>query len=260
MREKNLKMIRSQGWSSKISPRDLNALPLSCFSLPRFVSCTNSADIKSLQADSLAEDDNSAPLQYEKLAIPPEDLSGQLQSNGELRLKKKPWISRIGRLCQSTAVLPNSRVKIKIKKAQSLDMEAADQDGKINASDSDKHSGIRNNTPVTPASSLKESISTMEFEKRESGREHRVVRSRPVDVDNACKQFRKCLIEMVAEDKNVRDLMDVEELLYCYQNLTCPVYRDLVSHFYAEICSDIFLPSASSSFDDEENLSGSSVF
>jgi len=34
----------------------------------------------------------------------------------------------------------------------------------------------------------------------------------------------------------------------------------LVSHFYAEICSDIFLPSASSSFDDEENLSGSSVF
>jgi hypothetical protein len=69
MREKNLKMIRSQGWSLKISPRDLNALPLSFFSLPWFVSCTNSTDIKSLQADSQAEDDNSAPLQYEKLAF-----------------------------------------------------------------------------------------------------------------------------------------------------------------------------------------------
>lgn len=260
MREKNLKMIRTQGRSLKTSPRDLNALPLSCFSLPRLLSCTNSSDIKSLQADYQVEDENSAPLQYEKLAISPEDLSGQFQSNEELRLKKKPWIFRLGRLCQSTAVLPNSRVKLKIKKAESSDMEAADQGGMITSPDFDKHSRIHNNTPVTPASSLKESISSMEFEKRVSGGKHRVARSRPIDVDNACKQFRKCLIEMVAEDKNVTDLIDVEELLYCYQNLTCPVYRDLVSHFYTEICSDIFLPSASSSFDDEENLSGSSVF
>lgn len=260
MREKKLKMMRTQGRSLKISPRELNALPLSCFSLPRLISCTNSSDIKSLRTDSRAEDCDSAPLQYKKLAISPDDLSGQLQSNGDLILKKKPWISRLGRLCQSIAVPPKSRVKIKIKKAESSDMEAADQDDKISTSDYDKHSGIRNNTPVTPALSLKESISTMEFEKRESGGEHRVARSRPVAVENACKQFRKCLTEMVAEDKNVTDLMDVEELLYCYQNLRCPVYRDLVSQFYAEICSDIFLPSASSSFDDEENRSGSSVF
>jgi len=61
---------------------------------------------------------------------------------------------------------------------------------------------------------------------------------------------------MVVEDKNLRDLMAVEELMYCctYQNLRCPIYRDLLSHFYAEICSDILRPCASSSSDAETSL------
>jgi len=138
-------------------------------------------------------------------------------------------------------------------------MEAAVHGGKIY----EKHSAIDNNTSLTSASSLKQAISAMKFERPEIEGEAplEVARSRPVAaVEDACKQFRKCLIEMVAEDKNVNDLMDVEELLYCYQNLTCPVYRDLLSHFYTEICADIFVDSASSSSDDEENLSGSSIF
>jgi len=137
-------------------------------------------------------------------------------------------------------------------------MEAAGYGGKIN----ETYGAIDNNTSLTSvSSSLKEAISAMEFERPEiEGEALKVSRSRPVAaVEDACKQFRNCLIEMVAEEKNVSDLMDVEELLYGYQNIKCPVYRDLLSHFYAEICSDIFVASASSS-DDGENLSGSSIF
>jgi len=127
----------------------------------------------------------------------------------------------------------------------------------------EQHCAIDNNTSFRSASSLKQAISAMKFERPEIEGEEplKVARLRSIaEVEDACKQFRNYVIEMVAEDKNVNDLMDVEELLYCYQNITCPVYRDLLSQFYAEICSGIFLDSASSSSDDEESLSGSSNF
>uniref|UniRef100_A0A0C9RLX4 Glucose-6-phosphate 1-dehydrogenase n=2 Tax=Spermatophyta TaxID=58024 RepID=A0A0C9RLX4_9CONI len=58
----------------------------------------------------------------------------------------------------------------------------------------------------------------------------------------ACQQFRRCLIEMVAEEKNVDDLVDLEEFLYCYRNLRSPVYRELIGRFYVEICVEVFRP------------------
>lgn len=60
------------------------------------------------------------------------------------------------------------------------------------------------------------------------------------DVEDACRSFENYLVEMVVEEGKLRDLMDVEELLYCWKNLQCPVFIDLVSRFYGELCKDLF--------------------
>ncbi|KAG4146061.1 hypothetical protein ERO13_D05G134050v2 [Gossypium hirsutum] len=62
----------------------------------------------------------------------------------------------------------------------------------------------------------------------------------PSDVEDACRSFENYLVEMIVEEGKVSDLMDVEELLYCWKNLTCPVFIDLVSRFYGELCTDLF--------------------
>ncbi|XVF20415.1 hypothetical protein REPUB_Repub11eG0196700 [Reevesia pubescens] len=68
------------------------------------------------------------------------------------------------------------------------------------------------------------------------------------DVEDACRSFENYLVEMIVEEGKVSDLMDVEELLYCWKNLTCPVFIDLVSRFYGELCTDLF-----SAEDDDDN-------
>ncbi|KAJ1378816.1 Ovate protein family, C-terminal [Sesbania bispinosa] len=60
------------------------------------------------------------------------------------------------------------------------------------------------------------------------------------DVEDACRSFENYLVEMIVEEGKTKDLMDVEELLYCWKNLKCPVFIDLVSRFYGELCKDLF--------------------
>lgn len=60
------------------------------------------------------------------------------------------------------------------------------------------------------------------------------------DVEDACRSFENYLIEMIVEEGKMRDLVDVEELLYCWKNLTSPVFVDLVCRFYGELCKDLF--------------------
>ncbi|KAG6738151.1 hypothetical protein POTOM_059711 [Populus tomentosa] len=62
------------------------------------------------------------------------------------------------------------------------------------------------------------------------------------DVGDACRSFENYLVEMMVEEGQVMDLMDVEELLYCWKNLKCPVFIDLVGRFYGELCKDLFSP------------------
>ncbi|XP_050370755.1 transcription repressor OFP17 [Argentina anserina] len=62
------------------------------------------------------------------------------------------------------------------------------------------------------------------------------------EVQDACRSFENYLVEMIVEEGKVRDLTDVEELLYCWKNLKCPVFIDLVSRFYGELCKDLFSP------------------
>ncbi|KAG9143429.1 hypothetical protein Leryth_022996 [Lithospermum erythrorhizon] len=60
------------------------------------------------------------------------------------------------------------------------------------------------------------------------------------DVEDACQSFENYLVDMIMEDGKVKDLRDVEELLYCWKNLTCPVFTDLVSRFYGELCKEFY--------------------
>ncbi|XP_030524098.1 transcription repressor OFP17 [Rhodamnia argentea] len=60
------------------------------------------------------------------------------------------------------------------------------------------------------------------------------------EVEDACRSFENYLVGMIAEEGKVRDLMDVEELLFCWKNLKCPVFIGLVSRFYGELCRDLF--------------------
>ncbi|CAM8949367.1 unnamed protein product [Rhodiola kirilowii] len=61
-------------------------------------------------------------------------------------------------------------------------------------------------------------------------------------VEEACRSFEKYLLEMIVEEGNVKDVMDVEELLYCWKKLKSPVFVELVSRFYGELCKDLFSP------------------
>ncbi|GAA0147080.1 hypothetical protein LIER_36447 [Lithospermum erythrorhizon] len=69
------------------------------------------------------------------------------------------------------------------------------------------------------------------------------------EVEDACQSFETYLVDMIVEDGKVKDLIDVEELLYCWKNLKCPVFADLVCRFYGELCKDLFSNSSEESSD-----------
>lgn len=59
-------------------------------------------------------------------------------------------------------------------------------------------------------------------------------------IEDACKSFDKYLVNMIVEQRKLKDLMDVEEVVYCWKSLSSPVFKDLVCRFYAELCHDLF--------------------
>ncbi|CAA7037928.1 unnamed protein product [Microthlaspi erraticum] len=59
-------------------------------------------------------------------------------------------------------------------------------------------------------------------------------------VEDACRSFENYLIHLIVEEGKMDDLMDIEELLYCWKNLKSPVFIELVSRFYGELCRDLF--------------------
>ncbi|MQM00470.1 hypothetical protein Taro_033208 [Colocasia esculenta] len=60
------------------------------------------------------------------------------------------------------------------------------------------------------------------------------------DVEEACRSFESYLVEMIVEEGEVKDLRDVEELLYFWENLKDPLFVELVSRFYGDLCRDLF--------------------
>jgi hypothetical protein len=59
-------------------------------------------------------------------------------------------------------------------------------------------------------------------------------------VKEACRRFENYMIHMFVEDGKIDDLMDMEELLYYWKNLNSPIFIDLVTRFYGELCTDLF--------------------
>ncbi|KAJ8650793.1 hypothetical protein MRB53_003816 [Persea americana] len=72
------------------------------------------------------------------------------------------------------------------------------------------------------------------------GVSRREVTSRSDVIEDSCRSFENYLVEMIVEEGKMRDLADVEELLYCWKNLKCPVFHDLVCRFYGDLCRDLF--------------------
>ncbi|KAJ3682898.1 hypothetical protein LUZ60_013125 [Juncus effusus] len=60
------------------------------------------------------------------------------------------------------------------------------------------------------------------------------------DVKKACRSFEKYLMEMLVEERKIRDLLDVEELMFCMDKLKSPAFVELVCTFYGELCMDLF--------------------
>ncbi|KAJ8448277.1 hypothetical protein Cgig2_025201 [Carnegiea gigantea] len=90
-------------------------------------------------------------------------------------------------------------------------------------------------SPITPAyvkhsGERKKDVSSDESEEVEV----------EVEVEVACRSFEKYLVEMIVEERKVKDLMDVEEVLYCWKNLKSPLFVELVYRFYGELCKDLF--------------------
>lgn len=59
-------------------------------------------------------------------------------------------------------------------------------------------------------------------------------------VKEACRNFENYMIHMIVEDGKLDDLMDMEELLYYWKHLNSPIFIDLVTRFYGELCTDLF--------------------
>ncbi|KAK9756032.1 hypothetical protein RND81_01G068200 [Saponaria officinalis] len=63
------------------------------------------------------------------------------------------------------------------------------------------------------------------------------------EVEDLCRSFESCLVEMIVGEGKLTELVDVEELLYCWKNLKSPIFVDLVCRFYEDVCKDLFSPS-----------------
>ncbi|KAF3333591.1 transcription repressor OFP17-like protein [Carex littledalei] len=71
-------------------------------------------------------------------------------------------------------------------------------------------------------------------------------------VEAACRSFEGYLMEMLLEEHKMRDLKDVEDLIYCWDSLKSPVFVDLVCRFYGELCKDLFSDETESPTVDEK--------
>ncbi|KAF8086509.1 hypothetical protein N665_0622s0005 [Sinapis alba] len=98
-------------------------------------------------------------------------------------------------------------------------------------------------SPLTPAAAKKlftSPITTPVYAKRT----RKSLSSRDTFEDNAvedaCRSFENYLIQLIVEEGKIDDLMDIEELLSCWKNLKSPVFMELVSRFYGELCRDLF--------------------
>ncbi|CAN6981453.1 hypothetical protein BRARA_I05383 [Brassica rapa] len=59
-------------------------------------------------------------------------------------------------------------------------------------------------------------------------------------VKEACRRFEDYMIHVIVEEGKFDDLMDMEEVNYYWNNLNHPIFIELVTRFYGELCTDLF--------------------
>uniref|UniRef100_A0A0E0I5Q1 OVATE domain-containing protein n=1 Tax=Oryza nivara TaxID=4536 RepID=A0A0E0I5Q1_ORYNI len=139
------------------------------------------------------------------------------------------------------------------------DVAAADRPPASSSTDDDSGGGgLRAPSPSldTPASTTAGRVLALQAQLGEAAAASTKPSSGGDDgVEEACRSFEKHLMEMLVEERKVRDLMDVEELLCCWEKLRSPVFVQLVGRFYGELCMDLFSGRDTDVSSDSEDLS-----
>ncbi|KNA06654.1 hypothetical protein SOVF_179040 [Spinacia oleracea] len=159
-----------------------------------------------------------------------------LSSKFRKTFRRRKKNERTPKPVQKVRIAEYLTVLFTLRKAKDLDSESCDQVvmgdvRSVSPSSGGGHAKEPFPSPITPgylriiSDSKKASSDDLEEED---------------EVEDACKSFESYLMEMIVEEGKVKDLMDVEELLYCWRNLKSPVFVDLVSRFYGELCRDLF--------------------
>ncbi|KAJ4977906.1 hypothetical protein NE237_008686 [Protea cynaroides] len=152
----------------------------------------------------------------------------------KFRLKTSIWICPF-RFHRHNSTPKKAKLKKRISTAlrsvfgpSAMQLEEMDQLGELGDMTADpERDRLLVSSPVTPAY-----VRTSWARKKEVTAED--------DVEDACRSFENYLAEMIVEERKLKDLMDVEELLHCWNNLKCPAYTDMVGRFYGELCKDLF--------------------
>ncbi|XP_010685258.2 uncharacterized protein LOC104899713 [Beta vulgaris subsp. vulgaris] len=159
------------------------------------------------------------------------------------RRKKRVKSSNQPQPIQKVRIAEYLTVLFSLRKAKDIETESNDQamgDATSLSPSSRGHAKEPFPSPITPGFARKSDDS-----KKESSDDLE-------DVEHPCKSFENYMVEIIVEEGKVKDLMDVEELLYCWRNLKSPIFIELVGRFYGELCKDLFSPS-------EENESQETV-
>ncbi|CAN8295231.1 unnamed protein product [Cochlearia groenlandica] len=76
--------------------------------------------------------------------------------------------------------------------------------------------------------------------KKPSTSQRDAVKEDITNVREACRSFENYMIHVIVEEGRVDDIMDMEEFIFYWNNLKNPLYIDLVTRFYGELCIDLF--------------------
>ncbi|KAJ4895392.1 ovate family protein 17 [Raphanus sativus] len=68
----------------------------------------------------------------------------------------------------------------------------------------------------------------------------RTIKREEDDVKEACRRFEDYMINLITEEGKFDDVMDMEEVIYHWNNLNNPIFIKLVTRFYGELCTDLF--------------------
>ncbi|KAJ0250779.1 hypothetical protein HA466_0140620 [Hirschfeldia incana] len=68
----------------------------------------------------------------------------------------------------------------------------------------------------------------------------RTIKREEDDVKEACRRFEDYMIHVIVEEGKFDDVIDMEQVIYHWKHLNNPIFIELVTRFYGELCTDLF--------------------